>query len=600
MKRSKYRSPRNRLSRAPEVAILAVAISIVLAMGVLAYVNVSQTSKRVIPARATRDVQRLNAQLLVQVTDAETGQRGFLLTGQLRYLRPYQEAVSAIPGTLSRLEGRAAIAPDQLDRVTAVRPLVAAKLAELKETIDLAQSNQLPRALVVVNTGKGQALMEEIRARCNEINRATEARMAEFIAASDRSNSELRIGSTIGSVLLLALVFLSAIIISRGFQKREELFQQAQATRELMETTLSSIADAVICTDSNAKITFMNPVAEQLTGWKEKEVAGRHISHVVAIVCEGTPETIVNPLERALSNGENVGLADHAKLIARDGREIFIDESAAPIRDADGAIIGAVLVFRDASQKRRAEIELAQSAVALKQSNEELQQFAFAASHDLRSPLNSVNSIAQLLAKRAAKTLGEEEIEMIGFITEGVARMSRLVDDLLSLALATGAAHDISRPTRVEEAFQSALKGLSLEIQNTGAVITCSALPVVAVKDTHVVQVMQNVLGNALKYRGANPPRIHVSARAAGLEWIIAVQDNGIGLDPKYAEQIFQPFKRLHGREYEGSGIGLSTCRKIVSVYGGRIWVESEPGKGSTFFFSLPACQTTRASAAEA
>ena len=584
-----YRKPKAHFSRTLEAAILAVAILIVLAIGTLSYFNAAHTRRRVVQLRMTRDIQKLNTQLLVEVTNAETGQRGFLLTGQDRYLQPYNRATSAIPEILRHLESRAAPVPDQAQRIRAVHSLIAAKLAELKETVDLGRSKNMTQAVANVRAGRGEALMEDIRARCSEINQVAEARVAEFNAASDLSTLQLRIGSSLGSVLLLGLVFLSAIIISRGFQRREELIQEAQATRELLATTLSSIADAVISTDAEARITFMNPVAAQLTGWKAQAASGRRVTEVFSIAGGTSNDKVANPLDRALTQVEAVSLENPAKLMACDGREIFIDESAARIRDADGQVIGAVLVFRDVSEKRRSELDLAESAAALKRSNEELQQFAFAASHDLRSPLNSVNSIAQLLARRFGQALGRDGNEMIGYITEGVGRMSRLVEDLLALALASRMAEDVTRPTSMEDAFQAALQGLSAEIQKSGAAITSTTLPLVAAHTTHVVQVMQNILGNALKYRGTETPRIEVSAARDGAEWIVSVKDNGIGFEAKYADQIFQPFKRLHGHEYEGSGIGLSTCKKIVSVYGGRIWAVAEPGKGATFFFTLPA-----------
>ena len=565
-----YRKPKAHFSRTLEAAILAVAILIVLAIGTLSYFNAAHTRRRVVQLRMTRDIQKLNTQLLVEVTNAETGQRGFLLTGQDRYLQPYNRATSAIPEILRHLESRAAPVPDQAQRIRAVHSLIAAKLAELKETVDLGRSKNMTQAVANVRAGRGEALMEDIRARCSEINQVAEARVAEFNAASDLSTLQLRIGSSLGSVLLLGLVFLSAIIISRGFQRREELIQEAQATRELLATTLSSIADAVISTEAQA-------------------ASGRRVTEVFSIAGGTGNDKVANPLDRALTQVEAVSLENPAKLMACDGREIFIDESAARIRDADGQVIGAVLVFRDVSEKRRSELDLAESAAALKRSNEELQQFAFAASHDLRSPLNSVNSIAQLLARRFGQALGRDGNEMIGYITEGVGRMSRLVEDLLALALASRMAEDVTRPTSMEDAFQAALQGLSAEIQKSGAAITSTTLPLVAAHTTHVVQVMQNILGNALKYRGTETPRIEVSAARDGAEWIVSVKDNGIGFEAKYADQIFQPFKRLHGHEYEGSGIGLSTCKKIVSVYGGRIWAVAEPGKGATFFFTLPA-----------
>ena len=218
-----YRKPKAHFSRTLEAAILAVAILIVLAIGTLSYFNAAHTRRRVVQLRMTRDIQKLNTQLLVEVTNAETGQRGFLLTGQDRYLQPYNRATSAIPEILRHLESRAAPVPDQAQRIRAVHSLIAAKLAELKETVDLGRSKNMTQAVANVRAGRGEALMEDIRARCSEINQVAEARVAEFNAASDLSTLQLRIGSSLGSVLLLGLVFLSAIIISRGFQRREEL-----------------------------------------------------------------------------------------------------------------------------------------------------------------------------------------------------------------------------------------------------------------------------------------------------------------------------------------------------------------------------------------
>jgi signal transduction histidine kinase len=567
-----------RLSRAPEAAILGVAVLIVLAVGALSYINTNQTRARILRTRAARDVQKLNAQMLVTVTEAETGERGFLLTGKAEYLKPYQRAVEKTPRIFDQLERRSLTEPDQAARIKSLERLVGEKLKELKETVELGASDS--RAAVArVTGGQGEALMDAIRGQCAEINRVAEQRGAELNAESDIAYSRLRDASTLGSILLLGLVFFSAGIISRGFKRREELFEQARATRELLATTLSSIADAVISTDAQSRVTFMNPAAERMTGWREAEAIGESIHNVLTVSGEGPNETQVR---------------------TRDGRDIFVDRTAAPILSASGEETGAVLIFRDISEKRRSEIELAESAIALKRSNEELQQFAYSASHDLRSPLNSVNSIAQLLAQRFGAELGDEGKEMIGYITEGLGRLSRLVEDLLGLAVASSMSRDVTQPASVESALHAAIRGLNAEIVKSGATITtCSPLPLVAARDTHVIQVMQNILGNALKYRSPDTPMIQISASRENSEWVVSVKDNGIGFDPKYADQIFQPFKRLHGLEDEGSGIGLSTCRKIVSVYGGRIWAESEPGKGSTFYFSLPEAVESHANCAQ-
>jgi light-regulated signal transduction histidine kinase (bacteriophytochrome) len=235
-----------------------------------------------------------------------------------------------------------------------------------------------------------------------------------------------------------------------------------------------------------------------------------------------------------------------------------------------------------------AQRELANSALALKRSNEELQHFAYVAAHDLRSPLQATNAVAQLMAKRFGDKLGPDGNELVAYITDGVNRMARLVDDLLIFAKAGDLSDAPACPVPMAEVVGKSLTNLDAEIQATGARITFDPLPTIVARETQMLQLMQNIVGNALKYRGADPAVVHISGAQKDTQWIFSVRDNGVGIDPKYAQDVFQPFKRLHGPEYQGSGIGLATCKKIVAAYGGRIWVESEAGKGATFFFTIP------------
>jgi light-regulated signal transduction histidine kinase (bacteriophytochrome) len=283
-----------------------------------------------------------------------------------------------------------------------------------------------------------------------------------------------------------------------------------------------------------------------------------------------------------------VGLANHTTLISKDGREISIDDSAAPIRDEEGQIVGAILVFRDITPRRLSERAVTDSTDALRRSNEELQLFAYTASHDLRSPLNSVNTMAQLLSKRFGNKLGEEGNEVIGLIAGAAGRMTRLIDDILAFANASEVNRGPVLPVALNQVLELALANLADDIKECGAVVESDPLPSVLAHQTPILQMFQNLLGNALKYRGDAPPRVLISAEERGSECVISVKDNGIGIAPEYVEEIFKPFKRLHGPEYPGSGIGLASCRKIATAYGGRIWVDSELGKGSTFFFSVP------------
>lgn len=224
----------------------------------------------------------------------------------------------------------------------------------------------------------------------------------------------------------------------------------------------------------------------------------------------------------------------------------------------------------------------------LDQSNKELQQFAYVASHDLQEPLRMVSSYVQLLQKKYKGQLGADADEYIEFASDGARRMSVLINDLLAYSRLGSQAKEFIR-VDCENIFRNSVQNLQSAIEESGAAITRAPLPHVMGDDVQLERLFQNLIGNALKYRGKEAPRIHVSAEMKQGEWIFSVRDNGIGIAPKDFDRVFVIFQRLHARhEYSGTGIGLAVCKKIVERHGGRIWVESEPGKGATFYFTMP------------
>lgn len=238
--------------------------------------------------------------------------------------------------------------------------------------------------------------------------------------------------------------------------------------------------------------------------------------------------------------------------------------------------------------RRRAEQQLEQRAEELARSNAELQQFAYVASHDLQEPLRMVASYTQLLARRYKGKLGEDADTFIGFAVDGATRMQQLIQDLLAYSR-VGTRGKEFLPTDTNALVDQVIADLAPAIAESGATVTRDDLPTVSADALQLGQVFQNLIANAIKFRGDAAPRVHVSARREGNQWAFAVSDNGIGIEPQYRDRIFVLFQRLHGQgEYPGTGIGLAICKKIVERHGGRIWVESEPGKGSTFTFTIP------------
>lgn len=370
--------------------------------------------------------------------------------------------------------------------------------------------------------------------------------------------------------------------------------RQLLAARDLFRTTLASIGDGVISTDAEGRVTFMNPVAQELSGLMEEAAIGKPIDEVLVLVREDTAEKIENPIMHALRIGGTVGLENHTVLESPDGRRLTIDDSASPIRDANGRVVGCVLVFRDISERREAQkalqdahVQLESIAAELRRSNEDLSQFAHVASHDLNSPLNNIVQFAQLLDRRYGDKLGDGK-ELLEFLIESAKRMAALVADLLAYAKVTSGPRQAPLPVDTNAVVETVLDNLRSLITESGAAITQDALPSISVDETKVVQLFQNLIANAIRYHRDLLPRIHIGVADKHDHWMFSCRDNGVGIEPQFREQIFEPFKRLHGAELPGSGIGLAVCKKIVEQHGGRIWVESELGQGSTFLFTFP------------
>jgi signal transduction histidine kinase len=283
------------------------------------------------------------------------------------------------------------------------------------------------------------------------------------------------------------------------------------------------------------------------------------------------------PKQRLIVNGELLQVLGDALL-----RENY------RTRQYEHAVLKLEEAARENAQTHR---ELEQAASELRVMNDDLRQFAFAASHDLREPLRMVTSYSQLLVKERADELDSEAARWSGFITEGTQRMEKLLSDLLTYIQLAQVEKDSTAPIDLNDALEEALKNLRTAMEESGAKVSRNTLPIIRGQQIHFVQLFQNLVGNAIKYRGAAPPRIVVSARKSDGEWQFAVADNGMGIDAEYHRTIFGMFKRLHDRKIPGTGIGLAICQRIVERCGGRIWVESKLGAGATFYFTLPAAE---------
>jgi len=820
-----------------------LAIAIVLVIVVLFYVdwhNYQQATRR---SEETQQFIDETNNLLSSVKDAETGERGYLLTGDRKYLGPYERALSAIPKQLDALSKTASTVPREAKQVAHIRSLVVDKLAELKRTIDVRDEEGDEAAMALMRNGEGRLTMDEVVSECNYLIKRENAGLYETNRDLEANANSSRIIVLVGCVGLVFLLFRLGSAVDAVVLERERFAHDVEDSKQLLETTLSSIGDAVVVTDAVGKIRFTNRLAEKLMGWPAAESGGKALEKVFRMVSEPSRSEIKDPLQSLQRDG---GPVRDSVLVARDGTDVPIEGSSAPICGVSGKVLGVVLVFRDVTARRIAEKELERwkkifsgagfgmfvldprngsvvdvnatfasmhgysvnellgtplsallpqelrgdlaaalqtasergrhmfeqqhlrrdgtvfpclidltafqegrkefwagycsditerkrfedalkeseqrfrtlaSALpqliwatdaqgnfeyvnqqwrayagwastdkttqylpdhpwqgmlhpadrdgflerweesigtgntfesqvrlrrasdgafrwflcravpvhdregriirwlggctdvqqqmegatqlklaneALQRSNADLEQFAYAASHDLQEPLRMVSIYSQLLQEEYGEALGDQASSYIKFAVNGATRMSNLLRALLAYSRVANGSTQQPRRADAGSAVSNALLNLSTITDDANAAIEVGELPEVRVAEIHLVQLFQNLIGNALKYRkeeysNGERPSIRISARRQSNGWwLFSVVDNGIGIEQEYLTQIFGIFKRLHGQSFEGTGIGLALCQKIVERTGGRIWAESEPGKGSTFFFTLP------------
>jgi len=371
-------------------------------------------------------------------------------------------------------------------------------------------------------------------------------------------------------------------------ERQTEILSKAELK---FRSLLEAAPDAMIISAEDGNISLVNSQVEVMFGVKREDLIGQNIRLLVPAWSGRSIATPASPKE----------------LLARrrNALEFPVEISLSPLQTEEGLLLTSAI--RDITERKRVDEEirelntslehrvaqrtqeLLRSNEALRQSNDDLNQFAYAASHDLQEPLRMVALFSQMLHSAYMGQLGKEADEYISYVVGGAQRMEQLLKDLLAYSQAGSPDEGPALPVDCRETIQEVLLNLKASIEESDASITWSNLPTIPAHEVRLVQLLQNLIGNAIKYRSSDSPKIHISAYLRDTEWLFSVQDNGIGIPPEYAQQIFGVFKRLHDQTYPGTGIGLAICQRIVERYGGRIWLEPTAGPGSHFCFTLPA-----------
>ncbi len=519
--------------------------------------------------------------LLSIIKDAETGQRGYLLTKKVSYLEPFNAARAVISQRLHQLRRLTKDNPYQQQKLDALESILAGKIAELNETIRLRNNKGYEAALQVVLTNRGKQLMDNARTVASEI-KAEETKLlnqrSEAAATSARTTTSV-VG--LGSLLAFGLIPLATFTINRDLVKRK----QVEEALRLRDRAIAAASDSILIAGPPEKddpIIYANPAFERLTGYAPTEFLGRNCRFLQG---PGTDQDTVTQIRTTLQANQ----ACHVILLnyRKDGTPFWNELTVTPTCNSKGSVVNYIGVARDVTQRKANEEATQALTHKLEQSNQELSDFARVASHDLQEPLRKIQVFGDRLStKGLVQSEGQLYLERM---QDAAKRMSTLIQDLLALSRVTTKVQPLVS-VELAQLVQEVISDLEIRIEEVGGTVEVGALPTVNADRLQMRQLFQNLIGNALKFqRPGVAPIVQVWGQCTLEECQFVVTDNGIGFAKKDKERIFNVFERLHGRsEYQGTGVGLAICRKIVERHGGTIIAESTPGQGATFTITLP------------
>jgi PAS domain S-box-containing protein len=536
---------------------------------------------------------------LSTLKDAETGQRGYLLTGKDKYLVPHEQAVARIHQQFKTLEMRARAGELSPQDVTTLWHLTSQKLDELQETIILRRTLGLPAALAVVETDFGQNKMDSIRGQVAKMTGAEERALSSANQSAAQLDYYRNLIFALSTLLNLGVLIWAYRRVRDESAAREKAALEIREQKELLDVTLASIGDAVIVTDLQGRVTFLNKVAQELTGWTSSQAKLQPCTKVFNIVNESSRAIVESPVDKVLRLGTIVGLANHTLLIRLDGSEIPIDDSGAPIKELDGTVRGVVLVFRDFSGHKAAETRLIEANKAHEAANLAKDHFLAALSHELRTPLTPV--LATLTSWEASGELPGAFLANIQMLRRNVELEARLIDDLLDLnRIVKGKLSLNLELVDAHELVQSVVTMLQSEInakQLNVSIDLNAARHYVKADSARLQQVFGNILNNATKF---SMPGDHISIATADDtqgRLILKFKDDGIGMTPEIIDRLFQPFEQggadISSR-YGGLGLGMAISKTLVEIHAGIISAQSKgPGHGAEFTVTLPSIQAS-------
>jgi PAS domain S-box-containing protein len=542
-------------------------------------------------SHSRRVVQELrNTESLVK--DAETGQRGYLYTGKLDYLGPYTLAAAQVDAHLQNLRALVGDNPGQQTKVAELGVLIHQKLDELAKTISLYQSGDSASVKALVMSDQGFNIMQRIRSLAAEMEQE-ETAVGEFRRSAYQKSIKITVVCIYAASAIAALgIILVAFSIIREMERREKDAAALRQSEEWFRVTLSSIGDGVIATNNEGVVSFVNPVAERLTGTSLAEARGKKISEIFPIFSEATNKPAENPVDKVLALRCVVALANHTVLKHREGHLLPIEDSAAPITDDSGRLIGVVLVFHDASRERNLQEVLRRTEKLAAAA-----RLAATVSHEINNPLEAIGNLIFL-----AKTNPDapaKVTEQLQLAEQELARVSHITRQTLGFYRESTSPTSVHIPTLIESVLQ--IYSNKLQIKQIRIQLAMEECPPITGLAGEIQQLVSNIISNAID---AAPTNGMLKIEASPIKLVdgesiqLKVEDDGPGIAPENLKRIFEPF--FTTKKDVGTGLGLWVCKEIAERHGGTVLARSNSGngsKGATFTVLLPYTQGSSANA---
>ena len=578
--------------------ILAVIVLINAAVSYRAVRIVAENDRWV---NHTREVSTELTTTLLLVTDAETGTRGFIITGDEAHLEPYKLAVKEIDRHVARINELTTDNPVQQQRIPKLQELINRRLNSFTTSQTVRREQGFAGIEKLIPGGRGRQDMEELRGLIGDMQRTEDQLLSARQAQSASSERNIIYTFAFVTLVTLSLIAVINLLLRRNLAERRRAEEQLREQKDWLAVTLTSIGDSVIASDAKGRITFINPVAEDLTGWSREEAVGKPLEQVFKIINEETRQTVESPVAKVLREGVVVGLANHTLLISRDGKETPIDDSGAPIRNtSDGSIVGVILVFRDVTDRKTMEQDREQLLVRERTARTEAEdanrlkdEFLATVSHELRTPLTAILGWSAMLNKGP---INEQVVRTAMEVIERNAKsQTRIISDILDVSrIITGKLSIDPEPVDLHLIVQTAVSSIQPAADAKNIALKVSIRDwagVVSGDPDRLQQIVWNLLSNAVKFtpKGGD---VEISVDRIDSRAEITVRDTGMGISPEFLPHVFDRFRQADAsmtRTQGGLGLGLSIVRQLVELHGGTVSARSDgENQGATFTVSLP------------